>query len=204
MSGISGGLAVCCFAVVMALSACVPRARDPARPPSANVVVVVSEAHPGVGTSPAIFAGETLLVERLTKAGFRVIHGTPGAPGELNSSTLRSGTDEGARLRLRLSGTAGADRIVVLFVTTDENDTSALPEAARRFVSWNATVRIEAMDVQSGMVLAAAMATKPGMGLSKDVASLKAIEKAMDAVLGIQASGEEAPFLRDLRAGGNR
>lgn len=215
----TGAAVVFHLIVAMLLSGCLLRSGGAAPPAALKIVVVVIEENaagtqtagpstgPAIGPSVGLSIGEILLVERLTKAGFQVVPGKWEASTEMDHRRLMSSTDEGARLRARLSDTTGAERLVVLVVTVEENDISGLPVSGHGFVSWNATLRIEALDLKRGIVLAAATATKPGMGLSREAAARKAIEKAMDTLLGgagAQVPRQEAPFLRDLRAGATR
>lgn len=221
-----GGAALCSVVLAVLLSGCVLRSGDTGPAASLRVVVLAREESPAnrpnsgrsarppvggsvgqpVGPSAGPSVGEILLVERLTKAGFQVVPVEWGASGEMDPTRLLS-ADKGPRLRARLSDRTGADRLVVLVVTTEENDLSGLHVSGHGLVSWNATLCIEALDLKKGIILAAATMSKPGVGLSRESASRKAIEKAMDALLGrasMHVPAEDPPFMRDLRAGAGR
>lgn len=165
-----------------------------------RLAVIVNEMLQGEAVAAEISVSEVLLVDRLRQAGFSPVPWKVPSADHTDPWSLMKDAEGGAAFRSRLSAETGADRAVILKATTAQNDISGLPIGPSRFVSYNATLQILAIDLKSGIALASAMATKPGLGLSKEVAMTKAIEKAMDALLGEARPDTPAPFFRELKA----
>ncbi len=159
-------------------------------------MVLVKETFNGKNNLPGFTETEMLVQEIMGNTGFQFVDAAmtqelmKKEKTKMQKAVSGSVSDDVQDLLL---GDAGAEVLIVGTAETKAQGSKTLESyGAREMKSRSAIIRIKAIDVYTGDILASTSKQAPGLHIEDDTASKKAIENALKQILGKQ--GDDGKF----------
>lgn len=158
-------------------------------------ICLITETFEGKTNTPGFTETETLIQEILGNAGFQFVDAAVTQKlMQSNAAAMNRAKNGqiGAAEQELLLNDLGAE-VIILGTVSTADQTAAISQIAKNMKSKQATVRLKAVDVYTGNIIASASKNAPGLHIDGNTASKKAIEGALKLAVG-KIEGDTGKF----------
>ncbi|MBP7734695.1 MAG: hypothetical protein KA369_01855 [Spirochaetes bacterium] len=167
-------------------------------------MILISETFEGRMNQPGFTETEILMQERMGQAGFQFVDiqivqdMMKRQYGRMAKAMNGQVTED---VQNMLLNDVGAE-VIIIGTAQTKDQSQALREYSKNMKSKSAIVRLKAIDVYSGRILATTSKDAPGVHIQSDTASKKAIENVIKRILGGKdedtGKSKPGPFMDDI------